>query len=136
MTPDPKVDLTRQWLRVAAEDLSLAELAHHAEPPLLSGVVYHCEQAFEKALKAWLAWHDQPLRGTHDLVELVSECELIDPAFAALTEAADTISPFSTAFRYPPIAVGPTDLDALEALEAARDAMAFVLARLPDIVRP
>jgi hypothetical protein len=48
--------------------------------------------------------------------------------------SADT--PYGTAFRYPPIAIGPTDLDALEALDAARDVMAFVLARLPATVQP
>jgi HEPN domain-containing protein len=136
MTLDPRADLTRQWLRVAAEDLRLAELANTAAPPLLSGVLYHCQQAFEKALKAFLAWHNQPLRRTHDLGELVSTCEQLDAAFAALDEAADLLSPYGTAFRYPPIAVGPTDLDALEALDAARDALAFVLARLPSAVHP
>jgi hypothetical protein len=51
MTLDPKSELTRQWLRVAADDLGLAELANAADPPMLSGVVYHYQQAFEKMLK-------------------------------------------------------------------------------------
>lgn len=136
MTADPRAELTRQWLQVAADDLSLAELANVADPPLRSGVVYHCQQAFEKALKAFLAWHSQPIQRTHDLVELVSTCEQIDPTFATLAQTADLISPYGTAFRYPPIVVGPTDLDALEALDAARDAMAFILARLPSTVHP
>ena len=136
MTPDPKSELTRQWLHVAADDLSLAELANSADPPLRPGVVYHCQQAFEKALKAFLAWHSQPFRRTHDLVELVSTCEQLDPSFAALTRGANRISPYGTAFRYPPFVASPTDLDALEALDAAREALAFVLARLPSAVHP
>jgi HEPN domain-containing protein len=136
MTLDPRSELTRQWLQVAAEDLRLAELATAADPPLLAGVLYHCQQAFEKALKAFLAWHSQPLRRTHDLVELVSDCELLDATFAAMDEAADLVSPYGTAFRYPPILAGPSDLDAFEALEATRDVMAFVLARLPAAVHP
>jgi HEPN domain-containing protein len=120
MTADPRAELTRQWLQVASEDLSLAELANVADPPLLSGVVYHCQQAFEKTLKAYLAWHNQQFRRTHDLVELVSTCEQIDSTFAALAQAADRISPYGTAFRYPPFVAGPTDLDAIEALDAAR----------------
>ena len=59
MTLSPKDELTRQWLRVAADDLSLAELANAANPPMLSGVVYHCQQTFEKALKAYLVWQSQ-----------------------------------------------------------------------------
>src|SRR5687768_8389796 len=98
MTPDPTTDLTRQWLQVAAEDLNLAELANRVDPPLLSGVVYHCQQAFEKVLKAFLAWHAQPFRRTHDLVELVGDCEHLDPSFSALAERAKGISPYGTAF--------------------------------------
>jgi HEPN domain-containing protein len=121
---------------VAVEDLRLAEVANTTDPPLLAGVLYHCQQAFEKALKGYLAWRSQPNRRTHDLVELVHACEQLDASFATLDDVADLVSPYGTAFRYPPIAVGPTDLDAVEALDAARDVMSFVLARLPVAVHP
>lgn len=136
MTLDPKDELTRQWLQVAADDLSLAELAHGADPPMLSGVVYHCQQAFEKVLKAFLVWHGQIVPRTHALPDLVILCEQIDAAFSSLAVTAAQVTPYGTAFRYPPIVVGPTDLDALEALDAARDAMTVVLARLPSTVHP
>jgi HEPN domain-containing protein len=145
MTLDPKTELTRQWLQVAADDLSLAELANSADPPLQSGVVYHCQQVFEKALKAFLVWHAQPVPRTHSLQpvprthslpDLVGLCQQIDPAFSPLAVAAAHVSPYGTVFRYPPIVVGPTDLDATEALDLARDALTFVLARLPNTVRP
>ena len=114
----------------------LAELANSADPPLLSGVVYHCQQAFEKALKAFLVWHGQPIQRTHVLPELVALCEQIDPAFSSLAVAAARVTPYGVAFRYPPIVVGPSEPDAAEALDLARDALAFVLARLPDDLRP
>jgi HEPN domain-containing protein len=103
---------------------------------MLSGAVYHCQQAFEKALKAFLVWHSQNVPRTHALPELVILCEQIDPAFSSLAAAAAQVTPYGTAFRYPPVVVGPSDLDALEALDAARDAMVFVQARLPDAVHP
>jgi len=127
MTLDPKSELTRQWLQVATEDLDLAELANGAAPPLLSGVVYHSQQVFEKALKAFLVWHSQPVPRTHALLDLVALCQQIDPSFSSLTVPAARVSPYGTAFRYPPIAAGPTGLDALEALGLARDALAFVI---------
>jgi HEPN domain-containing protein len=136
MTLDPKSELTRQWLQVATDDLSLAELANGAIPPMLSGVVYHCQQTFEKALKAFLVWHSQPVPRTHALPDLVILCQPIDPSFSSLAVMAAQVTPYGTAFRYPPIVVGPTDLDALEALDAARDVLAFVLARLPGAVHP
>ncbi len=136
MTLDPKSELTRQWLRVAADDLRLAEHANAANPPMLSGVVYHCQQTFEKALKAYLVWHSQPVPRTHALPDLVFLCQQIDPSFVSLAMMAAQDTPYGTAFRYPPIIVGPTVLEALEALDAARDVMAFVVARLPSAVHP
>jgi hypothetical protein len=44
-----------------------SELA--VEPAFVEDVLFHCQQTVEKALKAFLAWHDRPLRKTHDLVE-------------------------------------------------------------------
>jgi HEPN domain-containing protein len=136
MTLDPKSELTRQWLQVATEDLNLAEVAYRATPPLLSGVVYHCQQVFEKALKAFLVWHSQPVPHTHALPDLVSRCQQIDSSFSSLTLAAAQVTPYGTAFRYPPILVGPTVLEATEALDVARDALAFVIARLPAHTHP
>jgi HEPN domain-containing protein len=36
-------------------------------PALFGAAVFHCQQAAEKALKGFLAWHDTPFRKTHDL---------------------------------------------------------------------
>jgi hypothetical protein len=63
-------------------------------------------------------------------------CQQIDPSFSSLATAAAQVTPYGTAFRYPPITVGPTDRDALEALDAARDVLAFVVSRLPSTVHP
>jgi len=103
---------------------------------MLTGVVYHCQQAFEEALKAFLVWHSQNVPRTHALPDLVILCEQIDPSFSSLATAAAQVTPCGTAFRYPPIVVGLSDLDAFEALDAARDALAFVLARHPSTVHP
>jgi HEPN domain-containing protein len=72
MMLDPRSELTREWPGVAAENLRLAEFANTADPPLLSGVLYHCQQASEKALKAFLVWHGQHVPRTHGLPDLVS----------------------------------------------------------------
>ena len=136
MLPDPKAELTREWLLVASEDLRLAELAKSADAPLLSGAVYHCQQAFEKALKAFLVWHGRPIQRTHALPELVALCQQIDLAFSSLAVAAARVTPYGVAFRYPPIVARPSESDATEALDLTRQAVTFVLARLPDDVRP
>ncbi len=57
----------REWLAKVTLDLRGAQIDLQAEPPLLEDVLFHCQQAIEKALKALLAWHDTPFRKTHSL---------------------------------------------------------------------
>jgi HEPN domain-containing protein len=64
------------WLAKAVDDLECATVlaaSGHGETAL-----YHCQQAAEKALKAFLTWHDQPFRKTHNLLELGDACAAID----------------------------------------------------------
>jgi HEPN domain-containing protein len=49
-----------QWLIKANNDLRSAEQLFKAEPPLLDTAVYHCQQAAEKALKAYLTLQEIP----------------------------------------------------------------------------
>ena len=60
---------TRAWLARARDDLRGAEIDLAASPPLLGDAAFHWQQAVEKALKAFLTWHDRPFRKTHDLTE-------------------------------------------------------------------
>jgi HEPN domain-containing protein len=69
---------TRGWLRRAAADLRGADIDLVADPPLIGDAVFHCQQAAEKALKAFLAWHDLPFRKTHDLGEIGQQCIALD----------------------------------------------------------
>ena len=136
MQRNPQATLTRQWLQTAAEDLALADLALRASPPLLSGALYHCQQAFEKALKGFLIWHSYPLQRTHNLIALLQLCQQVDPGFSTLSGDAALVNPFATQFRYPPLTNVPSASDAAAALGAARNALAFVLQRLPPATHP
>jgi HEPN domain-containing protein/predicted nucleotidyltransferase len=137
--------LARTWLASASEDLETARVTARPETALLSSAVYHCQQAFEKALKGFLAWHDQPLRKTHELKELVGLCAGIDPDFERLTEPAAVVSPYVFKFRYPsldsegvpiPKPSEPSREEAERALALADEAVRFVLSRLPEAARP
>ncbi|MCJ7705397.1 MAG: HEPN domain-containing protein [Desulfobacterales bacterium] len=71
MPHDPVlVSETKEWLIKATQDLRSAEHALTASPPLLGDVAYHCQQVTEKALKAFLVWHNIPFRKTHSLEEI------------------------------------------------------------------
>jgi HEPN domain-containing protein len=116
----------RRWLDKAERDLASAVRLLDGDPPYTDTAVYHCQQAAEKAFKAFLAWRERPVRRIHDLVLLVDECEAIDPTFSQLAEAAETLTPYGTAFRYPGDLTEPTHADAHEAIACAERVVATV----------
>jgi HEPN domain-containing protein len=127
-----KTSAVAEWLRKAKHDLRSAHRLYTDTPPLLDTAVYHCQQAAEKALKGYLILHDIPFRKTHLLVPLVAECARVDPEFDELAEAAATLTPFATDFRYPGEGLDPEQTDVVEAMQLAQIVVDFVLNRLPS----
>lgn len=137
MPPDPiRVADTKAWLVRVGEDLRGAEVDLAAAPPLLGDAMFHCQQAVEKALKAFLTWHDQPFRKTHDLVEIGEKCVAVDSALDPLLRRSAPLTEYAWKFRYPGDASAPTQAEAEEALALAREVVKAVLSRLPAEVRP
>lgn len=133
---EARAHLTWQWLRKAGRDVRAAELALSAPDGLWDIVAFHSQQAAEKALKGFLAWHNVPFRRTHNLVELTEQCEAVDGEFSALRPSAQFLSKFAIDPRYPGGKSEPDAEVAKEALDVARDLMGVVLARLPSHVHP
>lgn len=52
--------LVRDWLIRARQDLKAAHVLAAGPEPLLDTAIYHCQQAAEKAVKAWLQSRDDP----------------------------------------------------------------------------
>jgi HEPN domain-containing protein len=137
MEPDPiRVANTRQWLSLATEDLSNAGHDLEASPPFLRSALFHCQQSAEKALKAFLTWHDVPFRKVHELEELGAQCRQVDFTLAPFVENAEPLTKYASRFRYPG---APYELSLEEgktALARAGEALNAVLDRLPSQVRP
>src|SRR5438034_1372930 len=95
------VEEAREWLRTAAEDLRLAELALNASPPMPGGALYHAQQAAEKALKGLLVFHVVPYPLTHDVRRLLTMCADAGAGLSAGVSAAAGLTQFATRFRYP-----------------------------------
>jgi len=91
----------RDWLTKAALDLRGAQIDLSAQPPLLEDALFHCQQVLEKALKAFLVWHDRSFRKTHSLEELGRVCCQIDSALTDLVDEAVPLTEYAWAFRYP-----------------------------------
>jgi HEPN domain-containing protein len=136
MQHDPaRVADTKSWLTRAADDLEAAERLLKA-PALFGAAVFHCQQAAEKALKGFLAWHDTPFRKTHDLEESGEACVAIDATLRETIERAIPLTEYAWKFRYPGEPEEPTREEAEEALAAARDVYVAVAVLLPDEAKP
>ena len=119
------------WMRKALNDLRYAEIDLAAVPPAPEDAVFHCQQAIEKAMKAFLVWQDQPFAKTHDLGKLGSRMMEIDPTLEPLIERVVDLTKFAWIFRYPGDPVEPTQADASDVLDRAKRAVDQILARIP-----
>lgn len=89
----------KAWLKIAREDLMAAKGLLDLE--LFSTTAYHCQQAAEKSLKAYLVFKKHHVVKSHDLIQLIEFCMKFDRDFEKLLDAAGVLNPFSTRFRYP-----------------------------------
>ena len=125
----------RQWLIKADHDLRSARRLFTDDPPLLDTAAYHCQQAVEKSLKAFLALNEVPLSKSHLLLPLLEKCLEHQADFEQLRDAAEVLTPFATAFRYPGDVLEPEIRDVEEAIGLADLVVAFVLRKMPASIR-
>jgi len=114
------------WLQKASHDLETAERALHAGHPITDTAAYHCHQAAEKALKAFLASRFEPLVKTHDLMDLLTRCAAADVRFADWADRMAELSAFGTVLRYPSVDADPNVSDVTHALQTAQQFHGFV----------
>jgi HEPN domain-containing protein len=136
MPPDPvRVADTRAWLEKAEQDLRSAKADLAVEPPILGDAVFHCQQAVEKTLKAFLTWHDRPFRKTHDLGELGGSCVALDVELEPLLRQAAPLTEYAWKFRYPGDLSFPTAAECEAALTLALQVVRTISDRLPPEAR-
>ena len=124
---DTRLEDARAWLAKAELDLRAADLELGApDAGLLGDVAFHAQQAAEKALKAFLALHDEPFRKTHSIEEIGRACATIDPALGPLVDAAAPLTEFAWKFRYPGDASDPTRDESERAVSVARELVSAV----------
>jgi len=127
---------TRAWFSKAGTDLRAGMFELGAVPPLTSDIVFHTQQAAEKAMKGFLTWHGRVYRKTHNLVEIGEACAAIDPTLEPLLRRAAELTEYAWRFRYPGNPEEPSEEEARGALTLAREVFDSLLHRLPQDVRP
>jgi len=132
MLPDPvRAADTLGWLARARMDLRGAEVDLAASPPLCGDAAFHCQQAIEKVLKAFLTWHDQPFRKTHDLVELGGQAAQLASELEPLLRSTAPLTEYAWRFRYPGEPAEPSVGEARAALAVAERVVSAIVRSLP-----
>jgi HEPN domain-containing protein len=117
---DARLQDARAWLVKAELDLKAAHEIAAPSEGLWGDVMFHAQQAAEKSMKAFLAWHDVPFRKTHNLDELGQQCAALDATLAAVAHEAAPLTEYAWKFRYPGETGEPDRVEAELALVSAR----------------
>jgi HEPN domain-containing protein len=136
MVPELKIIETRAWMVKAYQDIQSAKWLLASPDGLYHAVGFHSQQAAEKALKAFLTWHEEPFEKTHSLVALVAKCVKFDESLQNLRQAATTLTPYAVAFRYPGDLPELTAEEANEAYQLALQVWGMVQGKLPGEAGP
>jgi HEPN domain-containing protein len=134
---EAKRERTRSWLTKALIDLESAKtLASGPNRQLLETAVYHCQQAAEKAVKAFLFYRDRRFDKTHDIEALINVAIPLEASFEKRRNAAKLLTPYVAVYRYPDSPPPPTKRTFNQALRSATDIYAFVLSLVPEETHP
>ena len=120
-------DLIIKWVNIADRDLMAAEQGLKVYPVLSEIVCFHCQQAAEKYLKAYLVKHQVEFQKTHSIMSLINLCSTVDSVFKDKLLYADLLTDYAVEIRYPDEWYEPTIEEAKDAYRVACEVKQFVL---------
>lgn len=98
--------------------------------------LYHCQQAAEKAIKAWLTASEVVFPKTHSLEILLRLCFPSALGLQGFLLHASELTPFATEFRYPGNVFEPSAGEARNALMLAEELTSWITGEIDKIPRP
>jgi len=133
---DAKRDLIKAWLTKALHDLTAARTVAASAEPLFDVGAFHCQQAAEKAVKAYLVFRDRPFPKTHDVAELIDRAGDYEAGFSQWRDTAGRLTQYATDARYPGLEMAVQREEYERAERAAAAFYEFVCSLLPENVQP
>jgi HEPN domain-containing protein len=123
----------KKWIHFAQMDLDSAiALAERFRPPL-EIVCYHCQQATEKILKAYIiAKTNTPPQKTHVLIDLLGTCAQYSTDFDNFKKICIKLTPYITVTRYPS-SMDLTEYAMKQALNDAQAVLEFTIPKLAEM---
>ncbi len=115
--------LVELWIQKAEHDLGTAILIFNNIPDYYDTLGFHCQQAVEKFLKAYLTKNSIKFKPRHNLsylLDLISQYEIIDENMYNKT---DKLEQYAVELRYPDVVIYPTKT---EIEELVRDTIEII----------
>lgn len=116
--------MVKAWLQKASTDLKVVKLVKDQPLDIAAASVFHAQQAAEKSIKAFLAFHKVRFPKTHSIEELLKLVVKVDPDLASRLSSAAILTEYVIKYRY------PSSSDESVALEKSEIEKAYVLANL------
>jgi HEPN domain-containing protein len=130
-----KIEMARQWLLKARNDLLTADNNLRAKKIPFDAVCFHCQQAAEKLLKAYLVAKGQAYPITHDLLLILEKVLQLRPDAERLRDVLGLLMPYAVEVRYPDEGQMPAKGDAEEARDAADQVLKWLRSAMPELFR-
>jgi len=127
-----KCQILAEWLHKAEADMDLAEHLIAEETHFYDAVAFHCQQAAEKYLKAFLVWYEIDFPKTHDLEQLLDLIAAVNDSLTTELRDVIVLTPYGIELRYPGDRPEATPSEARQAIELARQVRSAILPLLSD----
>lgn len=96
-----QVDEIKQWIIKGDHDLGTAKITYLHIPEYLDTVTFHCQQAVEKYLKAYLIFQSTTFKFSHDLIYLLDLITQKDSDFENYYDTVSELQGYAVEIRYP-----------------------------------
>lgn len=128
-----ETEIAKQWLAKAESDLLNADNNLKAENVPYDTVCFHCQQAAEKMLKAYLVARGKEYPISHDLLLILERIMSLDPKAEKLRDALIFLMPYAVEVRYPDDYSMPSAEDTRQARQAVREVHDWLKQTCPEV---
>lgn len=121
-----KKDLINSWLDKAEKDFRTIQHESTFPDAVKESICFHCQQAVEKYLKAYLVFLDLKFPKTHEIGELIAIIEKIDKEIGSFRDEADKLTDYAVELRYPDDWFEPSQDDVTEAIKITEQIRKYI----------
>jgi HEPN domain-containing protein len=125
------IQYIQNWLSKAENDLKVAEIVLESdeEKKPFDTICFHCQQAVEKWLKAYLIYLDVMFPRTHSAAQLI-ELGLVKDHHLKQLEKAELLTIYAVETRYPEDFYMPNEEEARDAYDIALQVQKYILTKI------